>query len=216
MDRRSRQQHGRRGYRRRQLRLGQRPLPLISEPSEGYHGFNFWENCGDQAFAVRARCEVLRDTGACQSPVQLLPAAARTRNPLAARTAIGGQCAQKWPNGSKHPKIERKLSRFEEQPVPRFGQEVPDQRFRRCTDLPRQRIGRASFLAAQPPGDHQPPGQRGRHPESLGTPASTTHSQLNERELVASGVYPNMLRFSLGIEHIDDLKEEIGNALKRL
>ena len=39
---------------------------------------------------------------------------------------------------------------------------------------------------------------------------------LNERELVASGVYPNMLRFSLGIEHIDDLKEEIGNALKRL
>ena len=47
-------------------------------------------------------------------------------------------------------------------------------------------------------------------------PASTTHSQLNERELVASGVYPNMLRFSLGIEHIDDLKEEIGNALKRL
>lgn len=40
--------------------------------------------------------------------------------------------------------------------------------------------------------------------------------RLNERELVASGVYPNMLRFSLGIEHIDDLKEEIGNALKRL
>ena len=52
-------------------------------------------------------------------------------------------------------------------------------------------------------------------PDSL-LPASTTHSQLNERELVASGVYPNMLRFSLGIEHIDDLKEEIGNALKRL
>ena len=47
-------------------------------------------------------------------------------------------------------------------------------------------------------------------------PASTTHSQLNERELVASGVYPNRLRCSRGIEHIDALKEEIGNALKRL
>lgn len=47
-------------------------------------------------------------------------------------------------------------------------------------------------------------------------PASTTHSQLNERELVASGVYPNLLRFSLGIEHIDDLKEDIDYALKQL
>ena len=47
-------------------------------------------------------------------------------------------------------------------------------------------------------------------------PASTTHAQLNERELVASGVYPDMLRLSLGIEHVDDIREDLSQALDRL
>ena len=47
-------------------------------------------------------------------------------------------------------------------------------------------------------------------------PASTTHAQLNEQELVASGVYPNLLRLSLGIEHVEDIKEDLNEALKTL
>lgn len=47
-------------------------------------------------------------------------------------------------------------------------------------------------------------------------PASTTHAQLGEQELAASGVYPNLLRLSLGIEHIDDIKEDLNEALKHL
>ena len=47
-------------------------------------------------------------------------------------------------------------------------------------------------------------------------PASTTHAQLGEQELAASGVYPNLLRLSLGIEHIDDIKEDLNEALKLL
>lgn len=144
--------------------------PLISEPSEGYHGFNFWENCGDQAFAVRARCEVLRDTGACQSPFNsfLLLQGLETLSLRVQRSVDNALEMAQWLE--KHPKIESvnypglKSSPFHDWP------EVSDQRFRRRTDLPRQRIGRTSLLAAQPPGDHQPPGQRGRHPESLGTP----------------------------------------------
>ena len=42
--------------------------PLLSEPSEGYHGFNFWKECGKTAFATRTRCEGLRDIGPCISP----------------------------------------------------------------------------------------------------------------------------------------------------
>ena len=47
-------------------------------------------------------------------------------------------------------------------------------------------------------------------------PASTTHAQLNEQELVASGVYPNLLRLSLGIEHVEDIREDLNEALKHL
>ena len=44
-------------------------------------------------------------------------------------------------------------------------------------------------------------------------PASTTHSQLNEEELLSGGVSPGYIRLSIGIEHIDDILEDLGNAL---
>jgi len=47
-------------------------------------------------------------------------------------------------------------------------------------------------------------------------PASTTHQQLPEEAQIAAGVYPNMLRVSLGIEHIDDIKADLDEALKQL
>tara|TARA_B100000767_G_scaffold203412_1_gene190320 strand:- start:294 stop:578 length:285 start_codon:yes stop_codon:yes gene_type:complete len=46
-------------------------------------------------------------------------------------------------------------------------------------------------------------------------PASTTHSQLNEKELKASGVTQSYVRLCIGIEHIDDIIEDIDQALKR-
>jgi O-acetylhomoserine (thiol)-lyase len=45
-------------------------------------------------------------------------------------------------------------------------------------------------------------------------PATTTHSQLNEEELLASGVTPGYVRLAIGIEHIDDIIEDIEQALK--
>ena len=44
-------------------------------------------------------------------------------------------------------------------------------------------------------------------------PASTTHSQLNEEELLSGGVSPGYIRLSIGLEHIDDILEDLGNAL---
>jgi len=50
--------------------------------------------------------------------------------------------------------------------------------------------------------------------KSLAThPASTTHRQLNEQELQAAGVLPDMVRLSIGIEHIDDILLDIDQAL---
>ena len=45
-------------------------------------------------------------------------------------------------------------------------------------------------------------------------PATTTHSQLNEEELLASGVTPGYVRLAIGIEHIDDIVEDLEQALK--
>lgn len=47
-------------------------------------------------------------------------------------------------------------------------------------------------------------------------PASTTHQQLSHEAQVAAGVYPNLLRISLGIEHIDDIKSDLEGALQKL
>ena len=47
-------------------------------------------------------------------------------------------------------------------------------------------------------------------------PASTTHAQLNPRELLTAGIRENMLRFSLGIENIDDIKSDIKDAIGRI
>jgi O-acetylhomoserine (thiol)-lyase len=46
-------------------------------------------------------------------------------------------------------------------------------------------------------------------------PASTTHEQLSDEEREASGVLPNLVRISAGIEHIDDIKEDFEQALKK-
>lgn len=45
-------------------------------------------------------------------------------------------------------------------------------------------------------------------------PASTTHQQLSEEEQIASGVTPDLVRCSVGIEHIDDIKYDLDQALK--
>lgn len=190
---------------------------MISEPSEGYHGFNFWENCGDQAFAVRARCEVLRDTGACQSPFNsfLLLQGLETLSLRVQRSVDNALEMAQWLE--KHPKIE--------------SVNYPGLKSSLFHDLAKKYLtnGFGGVLTFRVKGSAEQASSLLNHLEIISHlanvgdtrsllvhPASTTHSQLNERELVASGVYPNMLRFSLGIEHIDDLKEEIGNALKRL
>jgi len=47
-------------------------------------------------------------------------------------------------------------------------------------------------------------------------PATTTHSQLSEAEQLTAGVYPNQLRLSVGIEHIEDIKEDLEQAFAKI
>lgn len=191
--------------------------PLLSEPAEGYHGYNFWQKCGNQAFAVRARCEVLRDTGACLSPFNsfLFLQGLETLSLRVQRSSDNALEMAEWLE--KHPKVE--------------SVSYPGLKSSPYHTLARKYLtnGFGAVLSFRVKGSFKQAAALLNnlhvisHVANVGDvrslmihPASTTHSQLNERELVASGVYPNLLRFSLGIEHIDDLKEDIDYALKQL
>lgn len=191
--------------------------PLLSEPSEGYHGFNFWNSCGREAFAARARCEGLRDTGACLSPFNafLLTQGLETLSLRVQRSADNALEMAEWLE--RHPKIASvSYPGLKSNPYHRLACKYLTHGFGgvlsfRVKGTATQaaalldRLEIVSHLANV--GDAK---------SLLIHPASTTHAQLDEHELAASGVYPNMLRFSLGIEHIDDLKADIENALKQL
>ena len=47
-------------------------------------------------------------------------------------------------------------------------------------------------------------------------PASTTHRQLDEKAQIAAGVYPDLVRFSVGLEHIDDIKYDLQQAFEKI
>ena len=192
-------------------------FPGISKPNPNYHGAVFAEVCGNLAYIVKIRATLLRDTGATISPFNsfLLLQGLETLSLRVQRSVDNALEMAQWLE--KHPKIE--------------SVNYPGLKSSPFHDLAKKYLtnGFGGVLTFRVKGSAEQASSLLNHLEIISHlanvgdtrsllvhPASTTHSQLNERELVASGVYPNMLRFSLGIEHIDDLKEEIGNALKRL
>lgn len=196
---------------------GNGKYPLLSEPSEGYHGLNFWKEFGPTAFAVRTRCEGLRDIGSCISPFNsfLLTQGLETLSLRVQRSVDNALEIAGWLE--KHPKIESvsypglKSSKYHTQAkkylhngfggVLTFRVKGDTQQAAKIVD----NLHLISHLANV--GDAK---------TLLIHPASTTHAQLNEQELVASGVYPNLLRLSLGIEHVDDIREDLEQALEQL
>ncbi len=187
---------------------------LLSEPSEGYHGLNFWKACGNQAFAVRARGEVLRDTGACLSPFNsfLLLQGLETLSLRAQRECDNALEIARWLE--KHPKVESvSYPGLESSPSHELAKKYLTNGFGGVLSF-RIKGDAATILDNLHLISHA--ANVGDVRTLLVHPASTTHSQLNEQELAASGVYPNLLRLSLGIEHVADLKKELDNALNKL
>ena len=191
--------------------------PLISEPSEGYHGFNFWENCGDQAFAVRARCEVLRDTGACQSPFNsfLLLQGLET---LSLRVERHVQNALRVADYlASHPQVERVNH-------PSLPDHPNHDLYKRYYPN-----GGGSIFTFEIKGGAE---KARKFCESLELfsllanvadvkslvihPASTTHSQMTEEELKAGGITPSTVRLSIGTEHIDDILEDLEQGFRAI
>ncbi len=203
---------------------GNGKYPMFSEPSEGYHGLNFWEvfgadsPFGNIAFAIRARVEGLRDYGPAISPFNsfMLLQGLETLSLRAERTNSNTLEIAQWLE--KHPKIEKV--------------NYPGLESSKYHTLAKKYLKNGGFggvLSFFVKGDE---GQAAKlidnlslisHLANVGDaktlivhPSTTTHSQLSDEAKLAAGVFPNLLRLSLGIEYIEDIKADLEQALNKL
>ncbi|MBK7368001.1 MAG: O-acetylhomoserine aminocarboxypropyltransferase/cysteine synthase [Candidatus Eisenbacteria bacterium] len=199
---------------------GNGKFPLFTEPAPGYHGLDFWDVFGPKgpfgniAFAIRARVEGLRDIGACLSPFNsfLLLQGLETLSLRVQRHADNALTLARWlkeqeavewvsyPGLEEHPShaLAKRYLKHGFGGVLTFGVKGGRESARRVIDS----LKLASHLANV--GDAK---------TLVIHPASTTHQQLSDDEQRASGVKPELIRVSVGIEHIDDIREDFAQAL---
>nr|WP_321406741.1 O-acetylhomoserine aminocarboxypropyltransferase/cysteine synthase [uncultured Carboxylicivirga sp.] len=202
---------------------GNGKFPLFTEPSEGYHGLKFWEVFGEGspfgniAFAIRARVEGLRDYGSALSPFNsfLLIQGLETLSLRVDRHVENALEIAKWLES--HDKVEYvSYPGLESSPYHELAKKylkkgfggVMSFKIKGATtnaDNFIQNLNLISHLA-----------NIGDAKSLIIHPSSTTHEQLSLEEQKASGVEPGLLRLSVGIEHIDDIKADIQQAFDKL
>lgn len=194
-------------------------FPMFTEPSAAYHGMKFWEVFGSDgpfgniAFAIRARVEGLRDLGPCMSPFNAflflqgletlsLRVQRHCDNALELATWLQEQAATTWvsyPGLEDHPYHEaakRYLSNG-------FGGVL-------AFGIQGGKEAGAKFIDSVKLASHL--ANVGDAKTLVIHPATTTHAQLSEEEQAQSGVTQDMVRVSVGIEHIEDIKADLEQA----
>jgi O-acetylhomoserine/O-acetylserine sulfhydrylase len=200
-------------------------FPGFTEPSESYHGLKFWEAFGEAnelglpnvAFAIKARVEGLRDFGQAISPFNsfLLLQGLET---LSLRTERHSDNALKLAHYlNEHPKVDYvNYPGLESSPYHENAKKYLQRGFGAVLSFKlKGTLEEADQLVDSL--------QLIIHTANVGDaktliihPASTTHQQLDEEEQKASGVFPGLLRISVGIEHIDDIINDLDQALSNL
>ena len=200
-------------------------FPQFTEPSEGYHGLKFWDVFGEGnplglpnvAFAIRARVEGLRDFGASQTPFNsfLFLQGLETLSLRVERHCQNALALATWLE--QHADVEYV--------------EYPGLKSNPYHDLAKKYLknGFGGILNFAIRGGKENASKfidnlkLASHLANVGDaktlaihPASTTHEQLSEAEQKASGVVPNSVRISVGIEHIDDIKEDFDQAFNKV
>ncbi|MEH1825409.1 MAG: O-acetylhomoserine aminocarboxypropyltransferase/cysteine synthase [Nostoc sp.] len=202
---------------------GNGKFPLFTEPAPGYHGLNFQEvfgpngTFGNIAFIIRARVEGLRDFGPSLSPFNAflllqgletlsLRVDRHVSNALELAQWLEQQEQVSWvnyPGLPNHPYYERakKYLRHGFGGVLNFGIKGGLEAGKTFIN----HVKLASHLANV--GDAK---------TLVIHPASTTHQQLSDDEQLSAGVTADLVRVSVGIEHIDDIKEDFQQAFRQV
>ena len=190
-------------------------FPGMTEPSPGYHGVKFYETFGDFGFTMRCRMETLRVYGAALSPMsawQILQGV-ETLPLRMERHCSNALAVARVPARSTSGELGQ-LSRAR-RPSAARADEAADAWRLGPAGLRRQGRGRARREVHRERAVHEPPGQHRRHAHADQPPGSTTHRQLDDAQQLAAGVLPDMVRISVGLEHIDDILWDIDQALAK-
>lgn len=194
---------------------GNGKFPLLSTPSDGYHGLVYSEALGNIAFIIKARIEGLRDMGAAISPFnshQIL-LGIETLSLRVEREASNALTLAQWleshecvenvvyPGLTSNPNHDNAKKFLKNG----FGCVL-------SVVLKGTKEQTSQFVDALKLISHL--ANVGDCKTLIVQPSATTHQQLSAQEQLASGVTPTLLRISLGIEHIDDIKEDIEQAFK--
>ncbi|HEY3429698.1 MAG TPA: O-acetylhomoserine aminocarboxypropyltransferase/cysteine synthase [Cyclobacteriaceae bacterium] len=204
---------------------GNGKFPQFIEPSEGYHGLKFWDVFGEGnplglpniAFIIRARVEGLRDFGPALSPFNsfLFLQGLETLSLRVQRAVDNALKLAEWLE--EHPQVEsvnypglksstyhtlaKKYLRNGFGAVLSFTIKGTKENATKLVDNLKlishlANVGDAKTLIIQP--------------------SATTHQQLTDEEQLASGVLPTLLRISVGLEHIDDIKADLQQAFEQV
>ena len=192
-------------------------FPGLTEPDASYHGIRYVQDIGAAAYITKARVQLLRDTGACLSPFNAflflqgleslsLRVERHVSNALAVATYLEKHPKVAWVNypglpGHKYHGLAAKYFPRGAGSIFTFGVKGGETAARRFIDHLKLFSNLANVADAKSLVIH---------------PASTTHQQLSSEEKAAAGVTPDQIRLSVGLEHVDDLIEDLENAFQSL
>jgi O-acetylhomoserine (thiol)-lyase len=192
-------------------------FPGLSRPNPSYHGIVFSKEYGNAAYVSKIRTTLMRDTGACISPFHsfLFLQGLETLSLRVERHVQNALKVVKYL--SAHPKVEKvnhpSLPDHPDNAL--YKKYFPD--------------GGSSIFTIEIKGDDKKAKafvDRLKLFSLLANvadvkslvihPASTTHAQLTGKALLDAGIKPNTIRLSIGIEHIDDITEDLAQALNSI
>lgn len=193
-------------------------FPSLTEPNPSYHGISFTKAAGAAAFVTKIRAILLRDTGATLSPFHAF-FFLQGLETLSLRVERHVQNALKVVEYlSAHPQVEKvNHPSVSKDPVQQalYKKYFPN--------------GGGSIFTFEIKGGAEEAKAFIDHLELFSLlanvadvkslvihPASTTHSQLNEKELAEQGIKPNTIRLSIGTEHVDDIIEDLSEAFQAI
>ncbi|WP_420576167.1 O-acetylhomoserine aminocarboxypropyltransferase/cysteine synthase family protein [Ekhidna sp.] len=204
---------------------GNGKYPQFTEPSEGYHGLKFWEVFGEGnplglpniAFAIRARVEGLRDFGPALSPFNsfLLLQGLETLSLRVQRTVDNALELANWLE--QHPLVEKvNYPGLASSPYHELAKKYLKNGFGGVLSfhLKGEKEETTKFVDNLKLVSHL--ANVGDAKTLIIQPSATTHQQLSDEEQKDAGVLPNLLRVSVGIEHIDDIKSDFEQACEKV
>jgi O-acetylhomoserine (thiol)-lyase len=190
-------------------------FPQINDPSPGYHGLRFSETFGELAFIIKCRVEGLRDFGPCMSPFNAflflqgietlgMRMARHSANALAVAQRLTKHPLVTWVN---HPGLESSVyNRLAQKYLPLGAGAIFTFGIKGGLEAGKKFIESLQLFS---------------HLANVGDakslvihPASTTHQQLPEKDQIAAGVTPDMVRLSVGLEDLDDILWDLTQALE--